>query len=153
MKKIIKRHICILPRRKERKEGRRRNKSTRATPYIRQWHTPIHREDLYEEPLTPYGWWCLSTEEARTRLLKGEGFSHLLTWMLHAPAIFFIYIFFNLSKDHTSPYPTWYQRKNQHEKIKKPLDASYLFFCLQGCFSNCTMLLKRKNKKNTPIES
>jgi len=150
MKIIIKRHICILPRRRERKGGgRRRNKSTRATPYIRRWHTPIHCEDLCEEPLTPCGWWCLSTEEARTRLLKGEGFSHLLTWMLHVPATF-LYIFFLIYQKTILLLTQHDINEKTNMKISKnPLMQVIYIFAYKGALVIALCFWKEKTKKNT----
>jgi hypothetical protein len=147
-KKIIKRHICILPRRRERKgEGEETNPLEPHLIFVGDTHpstmkifasNPWHHVD---------GGVCLLKKSAHAswRVRASLTCWHECYTCLQLISFYFL----NLSKDHISPYSTWYQSKNQPEKIKKPLDASYIFFCLQGYFSNCTMLLKRKNQKYT----
>jgi hypothetical protein len=157
-KKIIKRHICILPRRRERRRrgGEETNPLEPHLIFVGDTHpstvkifasNPWHHVD---------GGVCLLKKPAhaswrvRASLTCWRVRASLTCWHEWYTCLqLFSFYFFNLSKDHTSLYPTWYQWKNQHEKIRKPLDASYIFFCLQGYFNNCTMFLKRKNQKYT----
>jgi fumarate reductase subunit C len=88
----------------------------------------------------------LSTEEARTRLLKGEGFSHLLTWMLHVPATFFIFF---LIYQKTILLLTQHDinEKTNMKISKNPLmQVIYIFSC-KGALVIALCFWKEKTKK------
>jgi hypothetical protein len=77
------------------------------------------------------------------RCLKGASSSHLLKRALHTLSTF-LFLFFNLLKDHNAPHHI--KKTKTNAKKQKALDANYIFFACKGTSAIALCFFKRKKK-------